>query len=120
MHPDYFLHQLSVREFNVVEYTTPQESIGKLFLSIARDDCYRPVDGFNGLISLRNIEAHFIQFIEKVIGKLNVSLIYLVDEKHYLFRRSEGLSQFAQLYILLDVGNILSPKRLSLSLCTVS
>jgi hypothetical protein len=50
------------------------------------------VDSGDGLIGLRDIEAHFVQFIEEVVGELNVSLIYLIDEKHQLLRRSERLS----------------------------
>ena len=82
MHCDDRRHRLGVREPNVVEEAPPEEGVGKLFFVVRSDDHHRPDRGANGFTALADVELHAIEFLQKVVGKFDVGLVDLVDQKH--------------------------------------
>ena len=62
--------------------------------------------GLYGFFRFINIEFHFVQLPEQIVGELQIRLVDFIDQKHDLFVGSKGFSQLSQLDILFNVGYI--------------
>ena len=76
------LHRLGIREPDVVEEATAQESIRQLFLIIAGDDDHRPMARLDELAGLVDVELHTVELSQKIVRELDVGLVDLVDQEH--------------------------------------
>ena len=66
-------------------------------MTIGRD---RGPDRLAGLV---DEELHPIEFLQQVVGELDVGLVDLVDQKHDLPAGREGVPQLAALDVVVDV-----------------
>ncbi len=62
--------------------------------------------GRNPLIRFENVKVHFVEFIEQIVGKLDIRLIHFVDQQHHLLVRGKTLAQCAQANIASDIRHI--------------
>ena len=60
----------------------------------------RALHRFAGLV---DEELHAIEFLQQVVGKLDVGLVDLVDQQHRPLVGNEGVPQFAALDVVADV-----------------
>ena len=78
-----------------MEKTAPQERVRQFFLVVAGDDDYRTVNRFDEFFGFVNIKLHAIEFLQQIIGKLDVRLVDFVDQQNGLHIRFEGFPDFA-------------------------
>ena len=90
-----------------MEEAAAQERVGQLLLVVRRDDDDRPLCRADRLAGLVDVELHPIEFEQKVVRKLDIGLVDLVDEKHRPEIRREGLPQLATPDI---VANVRDPR----------
>jgi hypothetical protein len=76
------LHRLAVGKLDVVEEAAAQEGVRQFLLVVRGDDDDRPVGGLHRLAGLVDVELHPVEFLEEVVGKLDVGLVDLVDQQH--------------------------------------
>ena len=86
-----------------MEDAPAEEGVGELLFRVGGDDDDGPLPGGDGLLGLGDVELHLVQLPQQVVGELQVGLVDLVDEEDHLLVGGEGLSQLAQLDVLLDV-----------------
>ena len=106
MHIHDGLHGLGIGEIDVMEEAATQEGVGQLFLVVGGDDHDRALLGADGFPGLVDEELHAIQFLQKVIGELDVGLVDLVDQQHHLAVMGKGFPQLAFFQV---VGHIFHP-----------
>ena len=81
------LHRNRVGEFDVVEEASPQKRIRELFFIVTGNNDDRTgscLDHFFGLVDKK---FHLVQFQKKIIGKLYVCLVNLIDQQNRLLFR---------------------------------
>jgi hypothetical protein len=78
-----------------VEHAAAQESVGQLLLVIGRDHHYGALLGHDLITRLRNEEAHAIEFVQKIVGELEVRLVHLVDQQDRALLRRKRLPKRA-------------------------
>src|SRR4029077_17006007 len=105
MHVDDGAHGVRIRKLDVVEKAAPQEGIGQLFLVVGRNNNDGAVPGLDVLVRFVNIKLHAIEFLQQVIGELDVGLVDLIDQQHGPLAHGEGLPQLALADIVADVGD---------------
>src|SRR5262249_21246380 len=99
-------HQVAAWESDVVKDATPQEGIGEFFFCIRRNDDDSPLLRYNALVRLENVKMHLIEFIEQVVGKLDIGFIDFVDEHYHLFVCRKRLPETAEPDITFNVRHI--------------
>ena len=105
MHVDDGAHRLRIGELDVVEEAAAQEGVGQLLFVVGRDDDDRPMFGLDGLMRLVDVELHAIEFLQQIVGELDVGLVDLVDEQHGALIHRERLPQLALADVVADVGD---------------
>ena len=60
----------------------------------------------DGLLCLLNIEFHLVHFPEQIVGKFQVSLVDLIDQKHDLVFGQKGLTDFSVFDILMNIIDV--------------
>ena len=95
MHVDDLLHGLGIGELDVVKEAAAQKGVGQLLLVVGRDEDDGPPLGLHRLAGLVDMELHAVELLQKIVGKLDVRLVDLVDEQHRPLRVGEGLPQFS-------------------------
>ena len=88
-----------------MENASAQERIGQFLFRVGCDDDNRSLFCFDGFLGFRDVEFHFVQFPQKVIGEFQIGLVDLVDQEDHLFVAVEGFPQFAQFYVFCDIVN---------------
>src|SRR5437870_12948002 len=96
MHMHNLYHQVTSWESDVVKDTAPQEGIGEFFFRIRRDEVNRPVFRHNTLVRLENIKIHLVEFVQQVVGKLDVRFVNFVNEQHHLCVCSKRLPETSE------------------------
>ena len=85
MHVDDLLHGLGIGELDVVKEAAAQKGVGQLLLVVGGDEDDGPPLGLHRLAGLVDMELHAVELLQKVVGKLDVRLVDLVDEQHRAF-----------------------------------
>ena len=62
---------------------------------------------FDGLAGFVDEELHAIEFLQQIVGKLDIGLVDLVDQQHRPLVRDEGVPQLAALDVVADVRDAL-------------
>jgi hypothetical protein len=75
----------------------------QLLFVVRRDDNQRPVSRGHGLLRLVDVELHPVELAQEVIGKLDVSLVDLVDEDNGRRLAFERLPKHAALDVVADI-----------------
>ena len=88
-------HRLEIGEADVMEEAAAQEGIRQLLLVVRGDDDHRAMLRPHGLAGLVDVELHPVEFLQQIVGKLDVGLVDLVDEQDDPARRLERLPQLA-------------------------
>ena len=101
---DDFLHRLPVRELDIVEETAAQERVGQFLLVVGGDDHDRPFCRLDRLLRLVDMEFHTVEFLQQIVRKFDIRLVYFVDQQHRKFGSGERFPQFSLADI---VGNIM-------------
>ena len=86
-----------------MENAAPQKRIRQLLLRVGGNDHNGALLCLHGALCLIDIELHLVQFPQQIVGELQIRLVDLVNEKHYLLFAVKGLSQFAQFDVM---GNV--------------
>ena len=107
MHVDDRRHGVGIGEADVVEEAAAQERVRQFLLVVRGDDDDRPAPRVHGLAGLVDEELHAIEFLQQVVGKLDVGLVDLVDQQHRTLVGDERIPQFAALDVVADVGDAL-------------
>ncbi len=103
MHPHDLLHQLPVREIDVMEDAAAQERVRQLLLRVGGDDHDGALLRFHCPLGLIDVELHLIQLPQQIVGELQIRLVNLVDQEHHLLLAVKSLPQLAQLDVMGDV-----------------
>ena len=90
-----------------MEEAAAQERVRQFLLVVRGDDHDRPAPRVHGLAGLVDEELHAIEFLQQVVGKLDVGLVDLVDQQHRPLVGDERVPQFAALDVVADVGDAL-------------
>ena len=96
-------HRLRVREADVVKEAAAQECVGQFFFVVGGDHHDRPPPRLDGLAGLVDEELHAIEFLQQVVGKLDIGLVDLVDQQHRPRVRDEGIPELAALDVVANV-----------------
>ncbi len=104
------LHRLLVRESDVMEEAAAQECVRQFLLVVRGDDDDRPALGDDGLLGLVDEEFHAVEFLQQVVGELDIRLVDLVDQQHDRRIGREGVPQFAALDVVADVVDLVIAK----------
>ena len=107
MHLDDVAHRLGVGKLDIVEEAAAKESVGQFLLVVRRDDHDRAFLGLDPLLRLINVEAHAIEFLQQVVGKLDIGLVDLVDQQDGELLGGEGFPQLALLDVVRNVVDAL-------------
>ena len=105
-----FLHHGGIGKIDVVEQAASEECIRQFLFAVAGDHHNGTMLGLEMIAGFHDIETHLIQFKQQIIGKLEVRLVDLIDEKHDLILGTKRFAQFPQFDVLPDIGNILVVK----------
>ncbi len=65
-----------------MEEAAPQERVGQLLLVVGGDHHDRPFARRHALAGLVDVEAHAVEFLQQIVGELEVGLVDLVDQQH--------------------------------------
>ncbi|MNZ46617.1 hypothetical protein D3C78_643020 [compost metagenome] len=106
MHVDDPLHCHAVGEGDVVEEAAAQEGVRQLFFVVRGNDDDRALLGLDRLVGLVNVELHLVQFLQQVVGELDVGLVDLVDQQNDPLFGLESLPELAFLQVVAHVMNL--------------
>ena len=84
-----------IGEADVVEKAAAQKGIGQLFFVVRGDNDNRAMRGADRLAGLVDVELHPVEFLQEVVGELDIGLVDLVDQQNHAARRLERLPQLA-------------------------
>ena len=90
-----------------MEEAATQEGVGQLLFVVRGDDDDRAFARLDPLLRFVNVEAHPVEFLKQVVGKLDIGLVDLVDQQHGELGRGEGFPQLALLDVVADVVDAL-------------
>src|SRR3546814_6060060 len=91
MHLDDVAHRLAVGKLDIVEEAAAQESVGQFLLVVRGDDHDRTFLRLDPLARLVNVETHPVEFLQQIVGKLDIGLVNFVDQQDGQARGGEGL-----------------------------
>ena len=103
MYFDDFFHLFRIWEFDVVEDAAAQERVGQFFFRVGCDDYDGTLFCLYGFLCFGNVEFHFIQFPQQVVGEFQIGFVDFVDEEDDLLVSGESFPQLAHFYIFCDV-----------------
>ncbi|MNQ71277.1 hypothetical protein D3C85_859400 [compost metagenome] len=89
-----------------MEEAAAQEGVRQLLLVVRGDDDDRALLGLDGLVGLVNVELHLVEFLQQVVGELDVGLVDLVDQQDDPLFGLEGLPQLAFLDVVANVVDL--------------
>ena len=89
-----FLHRNRVGKFYVVEEASPQKRIREFFFIVTGNNDNRTRSCLDHFFGFVDKEFHLVQFQQKIIGKLYVCLVNLIDQQNRLLFRLKGLPIF--------------------------
>ena len=98
-----FLHRNRVGEFNVVEEASSKKRIRELFFIVTGNNDDRTGSRLNHFFGFVDKKFHFVQFQQKIIGKLYVCLVNLIDQQNRLLFRLKGLPDLSLNDVIRDV-----------------
>ena len=101
------VHRVGIGKADVVEEAAAQERVGQFLLVVRRDDDDGTAARLHGLARLVDEELHAIEFLQQVVGELDVGLVDLVDQQHGALVGDERVPQLAALDVVADVGDAL-------------
>ncbi len=104
VHVDDGLHRLLVGKVDVMEKAATQEGVGQFLFVVGGDHDHWAMTGTNGLAGFIDMEFHAVEFLEQIVGKLDVGLVNLVDQQNHPLVTGEGLPQLAGTQV---VGHVL-------------
>ena len=107
MHVDDGRQGLGVGEANEVEEAAAQEGVGQLLFIVGGDDHDGAHLGADRLVRFLDVELHPVEFLQQVVGELDVGLVDLVDQQDRADRGGKGFPQLALLQIVAHVMNAL-------------
>ena len=107
MQPHDLGQNLRFRKADVVEETAAQKRVRQFLFVVRSDDDHRPVDRAHRLAGLVDVKLHPVEFLQKVVWKLDIGLVDLVDQQHHAGRGVERLPEFALLDI---VAHLMHPR----------
>jgi len=90
-----------------LEKAPPQEGVGQFLFVVRGDDDHGAVQGAHGLAGFVHMELHPVEFLQQVVGKLDVGLVDLVDQQHHLGGCGKGLPQLAAPDV---IGHVVHPR----------
>ena len=105
VHLDDRLHGVDVGEADVVKEAAAQERVRQLFLVVGRDDHDRPPPGLHRLAGFVDEELHAVELEQKIVGKLDIGLVDLVDQEDRPLLRNERVPHLAALDVVTDVAH---------------
>ncbi|MNG90691.1 hypothetical protein D3C79_495910 [compost metagenome] len=103
MHVDDLLQGVAVGEGNVVEEAAAQERVRQLFLVVGGDDDDRALPGLDGLVDFVDVELHLVEFLQQVVGELDIGLVDLVDQQDHPLVGLEGFPELALLQVVAHI-----------------
>lgn len=106
MHVDDLLQRLAVGEGDVVEEAAAQEGVGQFLLVVRGDDDDRALLRLDGFVGLVDVELHLVEFLQQVVGELDVGLVDLVDQQDHPLLGLEGLPELALLDVVAHVVDL--------------
>ncbi len=74
-----------------MEEAAAQECVRQFLLVVGGDDDDRSPARMDRLAGLVDEELHAIEFLQQVVGKLDIGLVDLVDEEHRTLVRDESV-----------------------------
>ena len=89
-----------------MEEAAAQEGVRQLLFVVRGDDDDRALLGLDRLVGLVNVELHLVEFLQQVVGELDVGLVDLVDQQDHAFVGLEGLPQLALLDVVANVVDL--------------
>ncbi len=105
VHLDDLLHGLLVGKRDEVEEAPAQEGVGQFLLVVGGDDHDGPDLGADRLAGLVDIELHPVEFLQEIVGKLDIGFVDFVDQQDRALGCVERLPQLALADIVLHVVN---------------
>ncbi|RMN45982.1 hypothetical protein ALQ59_04925 [Pseudomonas syringae pv. apii] len=106
MHIDDALQSCPVREGDVVEEAATQEGVRQFLLVIGGNDDDRALFGFDRFIDFVNVELHLVEFLQQVVGELDVGLVDLVDQQNHPLIGLERLPQLAFFKVIAHIVDL--------------
>ena len=99
-------HELFVGELDEVKDAASEEWIRQLLLGVRGDNDDRTVSRTVAVTGLDYGELHHIEFVQEIVGKLEISLVDLVDQKHHLLLGGQRTAERAELDVLANVRHV--------------
>jgi hypothetical protein len=87
----------------VVKEAAPQKGVGQVLFVVRGDDHDRAVQGPDGGARFIDVEFHPVEFLQQVIGKLDIGLVHLVDQQDHARRCLECLPQLSLADIVVHI-----------------
>ncbi len=78
-----------------MEEAAAQEGVGQFLLVVRGDDHDRAFLRLDPLVRFVDVETHAIEFLQQVVGELDIGLVDLVDQQHGQLFGSESFPQLA-------------------------
>jgi hypothetical protein len=99
-------HERRRRELDEVKDAAAQECVGQLLLVVRRDEHDRTLARDDLVAGLDDREAHLVELAQKIVRKLDVRLVDLVDEDDLPLLGRERLPERSILDVAPDVGDV--------------
>src|SRR2546423_4152037 len=97
------VHRFVVGKTDVMEKAAPEKGVRQLFFVVRRDDYNRTMPSLNRAARLVDVELHSIELEQQVVWKLDVGLVYLVDQQDRRLWRLERLPELSRHDIVGDI-----------------
>ena len=82
MHLDDICHGLLVGKTDVVKKATAQERVRQILFIVSGDNDDRTVLRNDGLVGFVNVKLHPVEFAQKIIRKLDIRFVDLIDQQY--------------------------------------
>src|SRR5690554_7537262 len=96
-----------IREADVVEEATAQESIWQFFFVVTGDYDDRALFRLYELLGLVNVEFHAVQFKQQIVRELDICFVDLINQQNNLLVSLESLPKLTLHDVVADVFNLL-------------
>src|SRR5690606_7943885 len=105
VHGHDLFHGLALGKADVMEETAAQEGVGQVFFVIGSNDDQGTMTSLDGLASFVNMKLHAVQFLQQVVGELDVGLVDFVDQNNSGLFGLKGLPQRALHNVVANVAD---------------